>query len=461
MRNHSLRHAVSKLLIALFLTFACVILGNTSSLAAKAVELEIDKGDMVRLASPAKTLFVANPEIADIQVVSPTLVYIFGKSIGETTLFAIDDDENVLMNRRVAVIYNVSGVKTAIDRALPDNAITVRSVANGILLEGGVTAPNHAVAAEAITRRFLPDTVGIVNQLAITGPTQVYLRVRVAEVSRNVKKQFGINWESIATFGSFALGLGVGADIPGLVGGGVSSLTRAADSSVAFNYGSNNLNVNGFIDALADEGMISVLAEPNLSAMSGETAHFLAGGEFPIPLRNSDGDVNISYRTFGVSLSFTPTLVGEGTINLAVRPEVSQLSAVGAVTINSLQIPALSTRRAETTVELASGQSFAIAGLLQADVNQDINKFPGLGDLPVLGTLFRSTQFQRNESELVIIVTPYLVRPLNANQVVSPADGFVPPTEKERILEGRYTRASEKEETTPSAPVETAGFIYE
>jgi pilus assembly protein CpaC len=298
----------------------------------------------------------------------------------------------------------------------------------------------------------------VVNQIAISGPTQIYLRLRIAEISHSVKKQLGINWEAVGTVGSFVLGLGIGRDIVALG----STILRSGGADIGIAGGtSGNLSITGAIDALAGQDLITVLAETNLTAMSGDTAKFLAGGEFPIPYTSSDGGIAIEYKQFGVSLSFTPTLVGDGTINLAARPEVSQLSTVGCVNINGLQVPSLSTRRAETTVELASGQTFAIGGLLQNNVNQDLRKFPGLGDTPILGALFRSSEFQRNESELVIIVTPYLVRPVSPRKMALPTDGFVPANDYERIVKGQTQHSETKPETaTPNVAVRPHAIAF-
>jgi pilus assembly protein CpaC len=270
-------------------------------------------------------------------------------------------------------------------------------------------------------------------------PSQVQLRVRVAEVSRNVLKQFGINWNALFSTGKFLFGIATANPI--IVGTSLLASTRPTDS-IFGSFNSGSLDINGLIDALDDNGLITVLAEPNLTAVSGKPATFLAGGEFPIIVPDSDGRVTIEFKQFGVSLGFTPTILSENRISLHVKPEVSQLSTAGAIRIDNFTIPSLTTRRAETTVELGNGQSFAIAGLLQNNIRHDIDKFPGLGDLPVLGTLFRSDRFQRDETELVIIVTPYIVRPVSSQKLALPTDGMVPPTDEDRILHGRLYRPS-------------------
>ncbi|MGI9502883.1 MAG: type II and III secretion system protein family protein, partial [Geminicoccaceae bacterium] len=278
----------------------------------------------------------------------------------------------------------------------------------------------------------------------VGAPTQVHLRVRVAEVSREVIKEFGINWETLFNSGNFTFGFASGRDLISSGGSIFRSPANAGGNAPCIGFGSFNsgsASVSTAIDALAEEGLVTVLAEPNLTALSGETASFLAGGEFPIPVASDDNEIEIEFKEFGISLAFTPTVLGRDRISLRVKPEVSELSDNGAITINGLTIPALATRRAETTVELGSGQSFAVGGLLSNDVQNTVSKFPGLGDLPVLGTLFRSQRFQTNETELVILVTPYLVSPVSDPILATPADGYQAPNDIERILEGRLHHA--------------------
>lgn len=406
------------------------------SSSSSRIGLEINKGTLVRLSQPAATVFVADPEIADIQMKSPGLVYIFGRKAGETALYAVDDRERVVLGTTLVVSHNVSRLRQTLRAVAPDANIDVISVDNSLILTGTVHSPVEAENIRAVAARFVPDAKALINQLRVVAPNQINLRVRVAEVSKETLKQFGINWESIARLGGNVLfGVGVGRDF--ITG---NTFMREGTTNTLFGgYRNSSQDINAAIDALATEGLITVLAEPNLTALSGETASFLAGGEFPVPIAqsresNSPASITVEFKTFGVGLAFTPHLLDAGRINLRVRPEVSQLSTAGAVTLSGFTIPALTTRRAETTVELGSGQSFVIAGLLQNNSTQDISKVPLLGDLPVLGALFKSDRFRRNESELVIIVTPYIVRPVSANKIASPTDGFVAPSDVERIL---------------------------
>jgi pilus assembly protein CpaC len=427
--------------------------------AQDVMQLEINKGVMVPLPAPALSVVVANPDIADVQVVSPTAVYVMAKKTGETTVLAIGERDRMLLNRKIAVSHNLSSFNRALRDLMPNSNVTVNSVDGGILLSGQVSSSTEAESVRRLAARYVADEREIVNQIQVSGPTQVHLRVRVAEISRDVTKRFGIDWESFATSGDWLFGIARGRDflenIDDPVAGPTRQFTRFERENFILSWRAGGNDINAMVDALNQNGLIKILAEPSLTALSGEVASFLAGGEFPIPMvgrvENSGSRVSIEYKEFGVSLRFRPTLLGNGRINLNVRPEVSQLSDVGAVVIEGFQIPAISTRRAETSVELGSGQSFVIAGLLQNNVTQSLGKYPLLGDVPVLGSLFRSTSFQNNETELVIIVTPYLVEPSN-QKLAAPTDGFVPPTDAERILEGRQVGRAPAASPPPAAP---------
>ncbi len=403
------------------------------------LNIERNRGRLVRLDGPASTVFVANPEIADVQVKSPSLIYLMGKKPGQTTLFAVDAREKVLANIDISVTHNIERLRKAVRDLHPNSDISVASIDGSIVIEGTVKTATTAENLRSLVERFAGSKEAVINRLGVTSPSQVNLRVRVAEVSREVDKQFGLNWNVIGAIGGLSIGMATGNPFASVVSPDTFSLAGSPTP---------NWDLNVVVDALEDEGLVKVLAEPNLTALSGETASFLAGGEFPILVPDSNNRVTIEFKKFGVSLAFTPTLIGDGRVNLHVRPEVSQLSSSNAVTLNSFQIPSLITRRAETTVELGSGQSFAIAGLLQNNVTHDISKFPGLGDVPVLGSLFRSDRFQREESELVIIVTPYVVRPTSMAKLSAPTDGFVPPNDFERVRTGGTHRRN----GTPGQP---------
>jgi pilus assembly protein CpaC len=428
---------------------ACLFVGVlTGSAAGQEAEslategqltLEVSKGRVIRLPRPAATVFVADPEIADVQAQSASIVYLFGRRTGSTSLYAIDENDQLLVRTAITVQHNLSGLRQAIGQLMPEAQVTASTVDGSIVLDGQVDNPVEAQELRELAERYLGEEESVLFRVRIAAPTQVNLRVRVAEVSRDVLKEFGINWEAIFANGNFTFGLVSGRSVSDGLGNFLRSPTGA--NSAFGSWQSGDDFVNTALDALAEEGLVNVLAEPNLTALSGETASFLAGGEFPIPIDSDEDGLEIEFKEFGISLAFTPTVLSSNRISLRVRPEVSDLSEKGAITINGLTIPALATRRAETTVELGSGQSFAIGGLLSTDIENAISKYPGIGDVPVLGALFRSTRFRSNETELVILVTPYLVRPVDEPVMALPTDGYKAPSDIERILMGRLHSA--------------------
>lgn len=411
------------------------------------IEVEVGGGGIIKLDQPPATVFIADPKVADVDIKSPRLLYILGKKQGTTTLIAVNSREEVVVNQRVVVRHNISRINDMINRISPGSKISARSVNDKLILYGDASTAADAENARQIALGVVKGDKDVINQIRVTQPNQVNLRVRVAEVSRNVLKQFGFNWDALLSTGNFLYGISTGAPVLATPFFGTDpgfeffSRNDGTNSGMGF-HRSANADVNVIIDALEDEGLVSILAEPNLTAISGENATFLAGGEFPIITNNSDGETTISFKKFGVSLAFTPVIISHNRISLKVNPEVSELSAVGQLTVNGLPIPGLSTRRAETTVELGSGQSFAIAGMISSNINETINKYPGLADIPILGTLFRSTTFQRKETELVIIVTPYVVRPVSPGKLADPTDGYIAPSDVDRIFQGQTYRAS-------------------
>ena len=432
------------------------------------MKLEQGKGKLIRLSRPAAEVFIANPEVADVQVKSDRLVYIFGRGRGETTFYAIDENDQTIYSTEVSVTQNLGSLKTAVARLMPNRDIDVSAIGGLIVLQGQVSSPDEAATIERLARA-LGDSEEILNRIDILQPTQVNLRVRFAEVSRSIMKELGFRFESGFANGTAAFGAFRGADLytdvfDDNLGGFVRQVSPSETATTLFGaLTTGDFDLNGAIDALNNEGFVTVLAEPNLTALSGETARFLAGGEFPIPIPSRDG-LGIEFREFGVRLDFTPTVLNSGSISMRVRPEVSDLSTAGAIQIASINIPSIVTRRAETTVELGSGQSFAIAGLLQNDITQAADKFPGLGDLPIIGALFRSDRFERDETELMIVITPYVVQPVSDRQLALPTDGYIAPNDMDRFLKGRRWQprntARAKEVVPVSGPALTgrAGF---
>jgi pilus assembly protein CpaC len=387
--------------------------GRAVSTNGDPLAIEIDEGQLLRLDRPMSSVFIANPEIADVTAKSDRMLYIFGRKVGTTTLFALDSNDNVIANVSVTVSHSLTRLQEALNSLTLDGFVTASSVDGAIVLSGAVASATDAENARRLATRFLGDDGEVINRLAVTAPNQVNLRVRFAEVSRDITNQFGFNWDVFVDSGfQFAL----------------SSLPPTAGINSIFAGGTaGDASINALIDALAEDELVTVLAEPNLTAVSGETASFLAGGEFPMPVAQDDNKITVEFKPFGVSLAFTPTLIGRNRISMRVRPEVSQISDAVQFMAGQISIPSLTVRRAETTVELASGQSFAIAGLIQDRTRQEHSRIPGLGDLPILGALFQSDRFQRNETELVIIVTPYIVRPVDAEDLRTPVDPYRAP----------------------------------
>ncbi|HXV26019.1 MAG TPA: type II and III secretion system protein family protein [Alphaproteobacteria bacterium] len=430
------------------------------------VTIEVNEGHLVRIERPASAVFVANPEIAEVAVKSPRLIYVFAKRPGETTLYAVDQKEAVVANLRLLVTHDLSRLSEGLGMMVPQGQVTAQSVNGAIVLTGAVATESEAEDARRLAARFLGENEEVINHLEVTAPNQVNLRVRFAEVSRNMLRQFGINWEALVDAGDFTFGLATGNPIFGPLEqvGSTSTLvqpllTRQGTPPVNNIFGSyttDDVDVNTLIDLLAEDDLVAVLAEPNLTALSGETASFLAGGEFPVPVPDDDG-IAIEYKKFGVGLAFTPTVLSPNRISMRVNPEVSALSNEGAIRIEGISVPSLTTRTADTTVELASGQSFAIAGLLQNNSSFDHTRVPGLGDMPILGDLFKSDRFNRQETELVIIVTPYVVKPIDDPRAVALPTDAVIGTAGRRAAETSAASASTNQPTAISPAPGLAG----
>ncbi len=416
------------------------------------IQIEINTGELIRLSGPAASVFVANPDIADIQAPTADTLMIFGRKPGRTSVYALNMQGQSLAAISVRVTHDLTDLRQLISVQVPDSAITVSSTPQGIVLSGQADNPAQANRVRELARKFaVSDKDDVLDNMSITGSTQVNLRIRVAEITRQAVKRLGINWGAIISNGTFALGLLTGrAFTAAAVAPGLLPLVLAAPqfgqnsevpSTIFGGVQSRNASINAAIDLLASEGLVTILAEPNITAISGEQATFLAGGEFPIPVAQQNNTISIEFKRFGVSVEFNPTVLSRDRISMKVRPEVSELSDRGAVTIGGLRIPGLTVRRAETTVELGSGQSFAMAGLFSTTMATEASRTPGLGDLPIIGVLFRSDRFQNNESELVIIVTPYIVRPVSDRQLASPADGLKINSDLEQLWEGKPFKA--------------------
>ena len=441
------------------------------------IVLSIGKGELVTLPGTMADVFVANEEIADVQVKSQRQLYVFGKAGGETTVYASNERGDVIFSANIRVGSNIGSVDQMLAMAMPDAKVNVSTMGtNTVLLTGTVGAPDDAAEAERLVQAFLGEEANVISRLKTATPLQVNLHVKIAEVNRSLLREIGGNLGTADGSSGFRFGVGTGRRL-GQEGGfnfggplgvgqgsaGVSTtvpvlgsnglplfnptdgtpITRTITGPGVDSQGGTTLSglgrlfgidMLGALDLSERIGLVTTLTEPNLTALSGETATFLAGGEFPIPIAQGLGQVTVQFRQFGVSLAYTPTVLANGRISMRVRPEVSELSTQGSIELNGFQVPALTTRRTETTVELGSGQSFMIAGLMSANSQQLIDKAPGLGDMPILGNLFRSRQFLKGETELVIIVTPYLVKPVDAKDIKLPTDGYRVANELEQLL---------------------------
>jgi len=477
-RNITRRARLGTALAALAIGFAPVAVSSPAYAQSQPsyrpsgqVMLSVGEGQMVKMSRSIADVWVSNPAVADVHVTNARQLNLFGKENGEATVIATAKDGSVVYATNVRVGQNITSMNDMLRVAMPDSSISVTNVGQMAVINGTVASPADAAYAEALVRTLLNPGVDTsqpgatlkiipVNRLKTAVPLQVMLKVKIAEVNRSLLKQIGVNLFSSDATSGFQFGIGQGAgvappgtspfaigSIPGLIGGG----TALGAAGKLF-----GLDLAAKIDLAAKDGVVTILAEPHLSALSGETASFLAGGEFPIPVPQGNGSVTIEYKQYGVGLAFTPVVLADGRISMRVRPEVSELSNDGAIKIGDVHVPAVTTRRAETTVELGSGQSFMIAGLLRNTNANEISKAPFLGDLPILGALFRSTSFKRSETELVIVVTPYLVRPVSG-QLALPTNGYRATSDTQQVLEGQTYVGQSGPRPVPVAPAPVIG----
>ncbi len=433
---------------------------------SETLNLSQGTGTLVRLSAPMTDVFVANDSIADVQVRSSTQLYVFGKRSGETTIYATTKSGRVVYAATVRVGSNIGSLDEMLRLAMPDAAVQVTPMNNLVLLTGTVASPDDVEEAQRLVQAYVGTGTQVVSRLRSATPLQVALRVKIAEVNRSLVKEVGLNL--LGRSKSFDVLQGEGIYLPPVgeappegVGDQTGAIIRGlTGTTLALRKSMLGLDVLSRLELAEADGLVTTLAEPTLTALSGETASFLAGGEFPVPISQSLGSVTIEYKQYGVGLAFTPFVLADGRISMRVRPEVSELSSEGSIRLNGFNVPALTTRRAETTVELGSGQSFMIAGLLRNSNTNNIDKAPFLGDMPILGALFRSTSYRRQETELVIIVTPYLVRPVSG-RLAAPTDGYRAPTDAGRIFGNKTysgTSAPAAAAPAPSAAAAAPGF---
>lgn len=425
------------------------------------IPLGVGKSVAIDLPADIKDVLVADPKIANAVIRSSRRVYMIGVTVGQTNIFFFDANGKQIAGFDIAVTRDLNGVRAAIKQSLPESDIRIEGVGpDGIMLSGSAASAGESQQAFDMASRLVGDSAKVVNGISVRGRDQVMLKVTVAEVRRDVIKQLGIDLSGSFNYGTAVVNFNQSNPF---------SATGAAltDSSYAASF----KNINATLKAMDRAGVVRTLAEPNLTAISGETASFVAGGEFPIPNGLSCDttksppicQAQVSFKKFGVSLVFTPIVLSEGRISLRVMTEVSDLSPENSMTLSvpngtPLTIPSISTRRAETTVEIPSGGSLALAGMIQEQTKQQINGLPGLMQLPILGTLFRSRDYTNHQSELMVIVTPYVVRAVAQKMLSRPDDGYADPNDPSTALLGNLNRIYGSATQTPVQPDQRANY---
>ena len=438
-----MRNSIQKIGYFLLMLAVLVLLSPPAGFARVSEQkppllLDVNQGHLIPLNVPIVEVLVTNPEIADIQITSSNGLFVFGKAPGRTHVMAIGAGGAVLFDQSVTVTRDLVTLSALLGEQFPNSNLSVQSSPGRILLAGLARTPLQAEQIVSVVRGFLSEGEEIVNRMEVMSPSQVNIRVRIVEMNREATKNLGINWDVLLNPGSLAIGL-ITNRWPSVIGNSLipSSFNSGVGGSGLLGYRGSQGSVSAVIDALAEENLITILAEPNLTSRSGETASFFAGGEFPIPVSATDEQVTIEFKKFGVILDITPTVLSDDRISIHIRPEVSEISEVGAVVINNFQIPGIAVRRTEATIELGSGQSFAVAGLLQNQTRNLVNEVPWLADLAILGPLFRSSRYQKMETELVIIATANIVAPRNNSLFASPADTYRPTNLAEKMTTGK------------------------
>ncbi|MEM9443266.1 MAG: type II and III secretion system protein family protein, partial [Pseudomonadota bacterium] len=386
---------------------------------------------LLNSSQPVTNVIASDPNVANAHPISATQIAVHGIGLGSTNMFGIGDGGQVVFAINVDTVPNEHFAQSQLRAAAPGSGANVALESGRLTAQGQVAGVGEAIDVQNVAYGLEQTQGPTVNNTTINGSQQVRIQVRFAEISRNDVFNLGINWNAIFDGSDFLFGLATGNFLSSIADTSARDIASGSGEEFAridFNGEFGDFSVDAFVDALQREGIVNLLAEPNLTSVNGEPASFHAGGEVPILVPGGGGDdsVTIEYKKFGVSLDFVPTLLPGERINLRVRPEVSSISSIGAVVLDDFAVPAFNVRSTETSVELASGQTFAIAGLFQRDLATDTDKFPLLGDVPVLGQLFQSERFQRRETELVILITPYLVKPTSINNIALPNDRLAP-----------------------------------
>ena len=451
----TLAAAVVSLIVAMSIFLMLAITAISPARAgeeARFLRMGLNKSVAIRLPVAAKDVLVGNPEVVDAVVRTRTTAYLFAKKNGQTNIFFFDEAGRQILNLDIEVAADIKALKQLLDRTLPDNQIVIDTVADNIILRGVAKSSGEAKQALDLARMFVGagaqgDAGNVVSALTIAAREQVTLRVRIAEVRRDVLKQLGVDYNTAFSTGSFIAGMYTGnpmslngtlassdfsSGIPINPLSGLGGATGVPASRLA--YGNS---IDAVVRAMERDGLLRTLAEPTLTAISGESAKFLAGGEFPIVTAiDQDGTRQVEFKEFGVGLGFSPVVLSEGRISLKINTEVSEPDGSSSVA----GITGLKSRKAETTVELPSGGSMVMAGMIQEDTRQAINGLPGAKNLPVLGQLFRSNDFQQSQTELTVMVTPYIVKPVNERELVSPIDKLSVATDRQNYLFGRLNK---------------------
>jgi pilus assembly protein CpaC len=456
-------HRMQRIFCAIALTGAMALAATTAQ--AEEITLPVNRAELITTSKDMAEVMIANPDVADIHVHSATKLSIIGKQIGRTSLRIFDKEGNILRSSDVFVSYDLPAIRKALNEFLPNDVIGVKLVNTNLALVGEVRDATAIEQAMQIVNEFVKDQANtataanngnsplpdpkIINLLSLTSGQQVMLRVRVGEIQRTALKRLGATVSGGKVGGRVGVVGGAnrlswsdeGAFVPGDIVGDREEMF----GFLAGNLSTSSLSLSAALDAMETQGLFKVLAEPNLVALSGEQAEFLAGGEFPVPTVTGTGASaaqGVQYKKYGVSVQFMPFVLSENRIRLAVAPEVSELSEPAAP-IAGVSLPTLNTRRAKTTVELAPGESFMIAGLIRDNLNAVVRQLPGISEIPIFSALLRSTSYSRNETELVITVTPYLVDPMKASDIRLPTDGFKTASTMEQFFYGALSAISE------------------
>jgi pilus assembly protein CpaC len=414
--------------------------------ATRRITIGVDKSMLIELPVDLENVLVSNPEVVNAVVKSQRQVYLLAKDQGEANAFFMGPDGQKVLLLEIVVTRDLSALSEALHRLLPGAKITVDTMGDNVVLSGSVMTPVDANRAAELAQRAMKKKDSVVNMLTVVEPAkeQVLLKVTVAEVQREALRRLGVDVQNaVLNSGNFTFqkiitnAFPVTGSVAPTIASGVSG---SAGTAGAIGWQTGNQSVAAIVEALERTGLMRTLAEPNLTALSGEAASFIAGGEFPIPLRGSNGELSVEFKSFGVSTKFKPVVLNDGRISLSIGAEVSELSTEGAVTTGGISIPALKKRSAETTLELPSGGTLAMAGMLSDDTRQNVDGVPGLKNLPILGQLFRSNDYRRRETELVILVTPYIATHMSRAQAAKPDKNFAPASDLKSIFFGHMHR---------------------